>query len=120
MQVSATSREELFTEAVRGLMDLLKPEGIQPQQARTDLHVAAPDSTSLLVDFLSEVLTCCHIRREVYTRVAFPSMSAVTLDAELEGHPVVRFGEDVKAVTYHEADVQERNGLWSTTLVFDV
>jgi SHS2 domain-containing protein len=47
-------------------------------------------------------------------------MSAVTLDAELEGHPVVRFGEDVKAVTYHEADVQERNGLWSTTLVFDV
>jgi SHS2 domain-containing protein len=120
MQVSAASQEELFAEAVRGLMNLVEPEGIQKRQVRAQIHIAAPDLTSLLVDFLNEVLTRCHIRREVYPRVVFPSMTAVALDAELEGHPVAGFAEDVKAVTYHEADVRERDGLWTTTLVFDI
>ena len=31
-----------------------------------------------------------------------------------------RFEQDVKAVTYHEAEVRCENGVWSTMLVFDI
>jgi SHS2 domain-containing protein len=36
------------------------------------------------------------------------------------GYSPVEFEQDVKAVTYHEADVRYENGMWSTTLVFDI
>jgi len=120
MRGIARTQQDLFAEALRGLMDLVKGEGVQNDEVRAQVQVTAPDATALLIDFLNEVLTRCHIRREVYGRVVFPSMSAVALEAELEGHPVASLGEDVKAVTYHEADVREDNGVWSTMLVFDV
>ena len=120
MRVAAPTRPELFAEALRGLMELVKPEGMQQKTVRAHVEVTAPDVTALLVDFLNEVLTRCHIRREIYVRVVFQSMTSIALEADLEGHAVVGFGEDVKAVTYHEADVRERDGSWSTTLVFDI
>ena len=120
MRVSAATLEGLFADALHGLMELVKPENISAQTVRVQIHVAAPDSTALLIDFLNEVLTRCHIRREIYPRAAFRSLTSTSVDAELEGHPVAGFGEDVKAVTYHEADVREQEGRWSTMLVFDI
>jgi SHS2 domain-containing protein len=120
MRVSAPTREGLFAEALHGLMDLVKAEGAAGEEVKARIDLTAPDETSLLVDFLNEVLTRCAIRREVYTRAVFGSMTDTSLSADLEGHRVERFGEDVKAVTYHEAEVRRHGGAWSTMLLFDI
>jgi len=120
MRVSAPSLGELFADALRGLMDVVKPEGVANGPARAEIHLTAPDTTALLIDFLNEVLTRSHIDHAVYPRVTFRLLSGTALDADLSGFRVAGFGEDVKAVTYHEADVRESGGNWSTTLVFDV
>jgi SHS2 domain-containing protein len=120
LRVSAATIEDLFAEALRGLMDVIKAERIQAGNVHARVRVTAPDTTALLVDFLNEVLTRCHIERAIYPRVRFRSMTAAALEADLEGDHVAGFGEDVKAVTYHEADVRQENGNWSTALVLDV
>ena len=120
MRVSGSSLNDLFSEALRGLMDVVKPEGIQKTGGAAEIHITAPDTTALLVDFLNEVLTRCHIRQEIYSSATFRTLTVTALDADLRGFRVAGFGEDVKAVTYHEADVRESAGNWSTTLVFDV
>jgi SHS2 domain-containing protein len=79
------------------------------------------DRTALLVDFLNEALLRCHLRRHRYTAAEFASLTETSLAATLTAAPVAAFHEDVKAVTYHEADVRrDANGSWRTVLVLDI
>lgn len=120
MRVTAPAREELFADALRGLMSVVEPEGVTTDAVSAEIELEAPDVTVLLVDFLNEALTRAHVRRESYVDVAFRHLNDTALSATLTGVRVQGFGEDVKAVTYHEADVDKREGQWSTLLVFDI
>jgi len=43
------------------------------------------------------------------------------IEAELIGQKVERFGEDIKAVTYHGLDIyQKAGGTWEATVLFDI
>lgn len=117
--VEADSYEKLLTEAVAGLMQIIG--GKNPADGvRRQINIAASDRTSLLVDFLNEVLSLSHTNKEIYTEVELTNVSENTVSANLTGNIVGRFGQDVKAVTYHEAEVTEENGHWQVNLVLDV
>lgn len=121
LRLRAASLEELFADAVRGLMAVMKPAGAPaPSPAKdTTLTLDAPDVTALLVDFLNEVLLRCHTRREAFEPVTIEVRDGA-ITAVLRVRIAGEFEEDVKAVTYHEADVVQTDGGWSTTLVLDV
>lgn len=120
--VEGRTLAELFAEALRGMMEVLKPEG-KADMAETQrrIHLESDSRTALLVDFLNEALCLAETHRESYAAVTFPSISETRLDAALRGRPVESFGEDLKAVTYHEAEIREtaKNTL-ETILVLDI
>jgi SHS2 domain-containing protein len=120
MRVIAATQAELFSEALRGLSEVTEPKGIGGDAARAEIAIDAPDTTVLLVDFLNEVLTRSHVRRETYASATFSEITTTRLVATIAGSRVEGFGEDVKAVTYHDAEVVERDGEWSTLLVLDI
>lgn len=121
MKVSGKTPEELFAEALRGMMFVLKEEGGGGEGRKRTVVVQSADLTSLLVDFLNEALAQAQINREIYDRVVFKNFSETGLEAELEGTAADAFDEDIKAVTYHEADVKRNEkGEWETGLVFDI
>jgi SHS2 domain-containing protein len=118
-RVSAATLDGLFADALRALTSFTQPEWIdEPAEAVIELESA--DATALLVDFLGEVLTRSHVAREAYTDVAFDELSSTHLRATVRGRRVRGFEEDVKAVTYHEAEVVFDGVNWSTMLVFDI
>lgn len=130
IRVWADSLERLFQDAVFGMMGVLK-ENFKPQalnhkkstnpELKREIKIKAGDQTALIVDFLNEALTMAQTNKEVYTGVKFNKISETELEAELNGIPVDEFDEDIKAVTYHEADVrQNESGEWETMLVFDI
>jgi protein archease len=120
VHVRAASMDELFREALRGTIALLRPVRGAPVAER-EIIVNAPDRTALLVDFLNEALSSAHARREAYDDVLFFDLSETHLQARLRGVAAVSFGNDVKAVTYHQADVhRDESGLWQTMLVVDI
>ncbi len=120
--VSGASLEELFRDAVRGMFAVMR--GMPAHDARPVSRVIAvhdsADRTALLVDFLNDVLHRSHVAREMFDDVTFARLEEHSLEATLTGVTPAEFDEDVKAVTYHEADVCEREGVWRTTLVFDI
>ena len=120
LRVRASSLEELFTDALQGLMTVVDPEGATAESVSAGISIEAPDPTALLVDFLNEALTRAHVDRQRYARVTFERLTETALLACLEGVRVARFGEDVKAVTYHDAEVREEDGTWSVVLVLDI
>ncbi len=122
ISLRADSFPELFQAAVAALADILLPEGCQGKRLALHRRVAlsAPDSTALLVDFLSEVLWQSQVRKALFCRFRVHSLAESTLQGVLSGIRVQGFQQDVKAITYHEARVDRLpSGYWAS-LVVDV
>ncbi len=122
MSVRAGDLETLFRDALQG-MTFVQIPNYKPQISISKklIKIQSPDKTALLVDFLSEVLAQSQINKEIYADVKFLQFSETELKAEIYGVAVENFDEDIKAVTYHEADIKKNEkGEWETILVFDV
>ena len=122
------TKEELFQNALFAMAECMKPE-IKKTEGKRKIKIKSPDLPALLVDFLSEVLYLSQVNKEIYNEVKFKKFSdtpsagsgQAELEAELLGQKVERFGEDIKAVTYHSLNVrQKEDGSWEATVLFDI
>jgi SHS2 domain-containing protein len=122
MRVSAPDLPDLFRDALRGLMTALKPERESDESVRHAVAVESADLTALLVDFLNEALALALTNREVYDDLVVLALDAEkgALRGELGGHRASAFGDDVKAVTYHEANLARGEHGWETLVVLDI
>ena len=124
IRVFGENKEELFLNAVLAMSEIVASESSGEQFSaswRRTVLCKSQDLASLLVDFLSEVLYLIQTQREVYSDVKFKKFSDTEIEAELIGQKVERFGEDIKAVTYHNLDVhQKKDGSWEATVLFDI
>ena len=121
LRASGKTSEELFSEALKGMMTIAKPAvKNSTESTRRHIGIASFDQTALLIDFLNEALSLSQIHKEAYMVVRFSSFSETELEGELEGKPAV-FGEDIKAVTYHGAEIIKSNsGDYEVTILFDI
>ncbi len=121
LRVRASSLEELFRDAMRGMYALMRPELQEAASVtRTIVVDESADLTSLLVDFLNEVLHHAHVAHEVFHDAVFTRLDDTNVTVTLSGIGPASFEEDIKAVTYHEAEVRQEDGEWTTMLVFDI
>ena len=122
--VEADSCEELFSAALEGMAGLIKDSLTDLQKGKmveVSMKVEAPDIAALLIDFLSSVLTLTHARKAVFTEVVFEQLNETSLNCTIKGFETDGFDDDIKAVTYHEADVKKNNaGRFETMIVFDI
>lgn len=124
MKILGGTLEDLFRAGVLGLAEFLK-QGFcgnkSEKREKVFLSVSSPDKTALLIDFLSEILTTSHTRRAVFYGVEFEELTETKIEAIIFGAGVEKFNDDVKAITYHEADVKKnKKGEWETVVVFDI
>ncbi len=122
MRVAAPDLPELFRDALRGMTAVLRPRREDDQPVRRIVHVDSADLTTLLIDFLNEALALSLTNLEAYENLVGLELDAesAVLRAELAGHRASGFEDDVKAVTYHEADVVRDGSGWQTLIVFDI
>ena len=123
------TKEELFLNMLSGMEESMKAELKKPKEkTKRQIKIKSLDSSALLVDFLSEVLYLTQVNKEIYNEIKFikftdPSTSSgqAELEAALSGQKVERFGEDIKAVTYHSLDIhQKKDRTWEATVLFDI
>ncbi len=125
VHLEAGSQADLFRAALTAMNGLLKKNGCKKNGGygpERTIVIEAKDATVLLVDFLSEALSAAYTEKAVYCRVHFEELTPARLRATLSGRPIATFDEDIKAVTYHEAEVvcDEKTGRWSTFIIFDI
>lgn len=119
--VRAADLEGLYRDAVRGMMTVLLPrESGRYERVEHRLTIQSADPTCLLVDFLNDALWSAVTNLESYDEVELESISDRTLTAIIRGRTVERFDDEIKAVTYHEAEIRRKGDQWQTNLVFDV
>lgn len=122
LHVSGTSLEELFRNALAGMLSIFEAE-IDPTQPATTYPVTltATSLEQLLVKFLSEALFLNTVHHVTFPKITVSSITPTSLDATLEGQKITRRKPlEIKAVTYHNLEITQRNGLWHATIVFDI
>lgn len=124
MHVVGATCEEVFHAALSGMNEMLK-HGFcvekHPSTIQLEVSLSSPDSTCLLIDFLSEVLTLSHIHNAIFCGIEIHELNEKELKLTLSGSAVTNFDNDIKAVTYHEANLcQNQDGEWETMLIFDI
>ena len=123
LKVKANNLKELFVAALEGMNSILKRDYNRKNKMHIvtqEIAVLSHDATALLIDFLSEVLTLSYIHQVIFYRVDFIEFHENSIHAKLSGTRVDKFTEDIKAATYHEAEIKKTNGKWQTTVVFDI
>lgn len=124
LKVRGDTLPELFEASLAGMNRLLMPDfNVEDREAtvKQQVHVESGDVTSLLIDFLSEVLTLSYMYKSIYFKLSIDHIAEHELTAVVKGTGVEGFEEDIKAVTYHEADVSKNEGgEWETIIIFDV
>jgi len=114
------TKEEVFSNMLSAMAESQKAT-LLPEQVKRDFKIKSSDLPSLLVDFLSEALYLSQVNREIYKEIKFKEFTDSEIKGELIGQKVESFGEDIKAVTYHDLDIhQENNGVWQATVLFDI
>lgn len=122
MKVEGKTLRELFASAVEGMMKTMKERPAPPEEpAERRISLKAGDSTALLVDFLNKILTLAHVNKEIYTAIEWKEITETSLTVKINGGKVDSFDKDIKAVTFHQADVRKNpDGMWETFVVFDI
>ncbi len=111
--------QELYENAAYALFAL---EGAldTPSTFTREIHVQGIDREALLVNWLSELLFLQETKRETYQKFHITNLSDTTLDAIAHGartQPITKF---IKAVTYHDLNIEQTEKGWQATIVVDV
>ena len=124
IKVFGKTKEEIFLNALSAMAKLQKAEIgqlVKRGKTKRKIKIKSFDLTSLLVDFLSEVLYLGQTNKEVYKDVKFLKFNDKEIEGELLGQKIERFGEDIKGVTYHNLDIlRTKDGNWEAIILFDI
>lgn len=122
LKVEADKLKELFLAASEGMNQILKKDfSPTTPTVQETITLSAIDTTSLLIDFLSQLLTLSYADQTIFSQAEFTQLEPTSLRANLWGTKVEKFTEDIKAVTYHEANVvKNKKGNFETLIVFDI
>lgn len=98
---------DLFDSALKGLCCVLysEPFKIDSPIFKTKINLTSIDSSALIVDFLSEALMLMYKHKAVLHNIQLSKLENTSIIAELSGFHIDGFSEDIKAVTYHGAEI---------------
>jgi SHS2 domain-containing protein len=124
VKVSAETLKELFEAALTGMNSIIKNDF---DKSKTEaglkeiLNINSMNISTLLVDFLSEILTLSHTHKALFVIFSFLQFNDNHLNAKLTGYKVDGFDEDIKAVTYTETEIiMNKENQYEAVIVMDI
>ena len=124
MRIEGETLEKLYMAGVKGMANIIKENSCDEPRtynSKTRIKTSSLDNTNLLIDFLSDVLTRTYTNKTIYCKIHILSLKEYTIEADVFGVKTNDFDEEIKAVTYHEAEVKKnKNNQWVSLVIFDI
>ena len=128
IQVSGTSREELFANSLFGMYYTLYGNIAVRNEMSISLRLTAMTLEDLLVSWLSEMNYNLMIKKFIaadINRLSIKDADGIfKLEARLNGDTSTHYDEflqtEIKAITYHQLEISQNSGIYSTRIIFDI
>ena len=119
VRVWAQDLPSLFAEAARAMNSLSGTLTGNSRRVERTFESEAPDSESLLVAFLSELVYYQEQENLAFDKFEL-EVKSKKLTVEMEGAQIISLDKAIKAVTYHDLRIEKTDQGVETTIVFDV
>ncbi len=124
IRVWAESLERLFEEAAGAMFELIADTGRTNETRTRQIQTEGIDRTDLLINWLRELLALWTGDNCLVVSALIVDLTETRLAARVNVEPFDpekhEIYADIKAVTYHNAEVGEKNGGWEAAVIFDV
>jgi SHS2 domain-containing protein len=119
-----STREEVFANAARALMNLIVDlDSIEPREA-VPLQISGPDPESVLVNWLSEILYLHDAEGWLFRDFEIQNLQDDSLSALARGEKFQRPRHQakllVKAITYHQLALEKTPQGWRAQVYVDI
>ncbi|MFH1553163.1 MAG: archease [Candidatus Omnitrophota bacterium] len=115
---------ELFENAAYAMFALMGDIDRLELEETVLVEVEAPDTESLLVTWLNELLYRAYSRSALFSEFKVLSLEGNKLRAEAKGQRLgenkERLRSEIKAATYHDLEIEKSDEGYQVTVVFDV
>ena len=114
----------LFENAGYTLIDLMLNIGRHEKPDNIKIDISGIDIPDLMVRWLSEILYLFEGENLIVTGINIDNLTPDRLKSHLEvihyNHRIHEILMEIKAVTYHQIEVTENNGIWTANVIFDL
>ncbi|HEU0003930.1 MAG TPA: archease [Ktedonobacteraceae bacterium] len=124
LHASGSDLRELFAHVAEGMESLMvSPEQVRIQVSR-EINVEGHDAVSLLVNWLNELIFLFDTEYLIFRRFEIGDLTEISLRAIVCGEAYDAQRHDlssaIKAATWHEAVVEQVEGGYRATVIFDI
>lgn len=127
VEISGSSLDELFTAGAEAWLVSVVGELNIKDDDSMELELSAASKEELLVTFLNElnylIITKKWLCSSIQSIKIFDDVDGCELSAELKGVKLkddIQLKQEIKSVTYHQLQIVESDGIYSTLVVFDI
>ena len=124
VEIKGTSPINLFENAGRTLLYLMLKTARAGKIQNEKISLTGDDLADLMVRYLSEILYLFEGEKLVVNSINIESLSSKQLEGSLGLFPfdpeIHEILTEIKAVTYHQIEVTDRNGIWTARVIFDL
>ncbi len=120
--IKGDSIKNLFIGSAIALAEILATEeNIQKDQiVEKEVSLQSIDISSLLIDFLSQILAFSDIENAVFKEIEIIKLTENEIFAKIKGYRVKKFDKEIKAVTYYQSLIKKQGNLYTATILFDI
>ena len=119
-RVRGKNLADLFVQAAYGLYSLVGMKLASEKTVTRTIELKAIDSESLLISWLNELLYLHESEGLGFGEIEIQHLDQNSLQAILKGASTQKWLKDIKAVTYHNLAIEEKESGLEVTLVLDV
>ena len=126
-ELTGSSLDELFTAGAEAWLFSVVGELNIEEDDSMELELSAASKEELLVTFLNELnyllITKKWLCSSIQSIKIFDDIDGCELSAELKGVKLkddLPLKQEIKSVTYHQLEIVEKEGNYSTLVVFDI
>lgn len=124
MKAYGQSLEELFKNAAYGMFDIIADLDGLTRSVTQPIDVKASNSEELLVAWLDELLYHFYTKQTIFFDFEIEKLEDTRIVAKAFGRNIGqnrnRLKREIKAATYHELKIEEKDGQFTASIIFDV
>ncbi|MGH2493735.1 MAG: archease [Ktedonobacteraceae bacterium] len=124
LHASGKNLRELFTHVAEGMESLMvSPEQVRIQVSR-EINVEGHDAVSLLINWLNELIFLFDTKYLIFRQFEIDDLTETRLRASAHGEAYDARRHDlssaIKAATWHAAVIEQVEGGYRATVIFDI
>ena len=124
IRVYGKDLKELFANAAFAMFDIIADLEGMKTSVTVEIRKDAPNREELLIIWLDELLYNFYTKGLIFSKFEILELDDNRISAKAVGRHIGenknRLKTEIKAATYHELKIENKDNLWQTQLIFDV